>query len=798
MNCFITPFTCHGCGRVAVLGLLLVSWLGCRPADPEPAARPLPSAGSSKASGGPQQPTNRLGQQLAARDAEVWRDEVTARACEGVFVQLADQLRRAPEPITVLEQLSFERIVAPRPEGKAVRLPFDVHEQHFSVTNRVTLVPEQWKKALEQFKHAGWNLRQFAWQHEQFNPVREARPASSRFRVELHGEQPAQTNRFILRGSFVVEWADLVSNQPPQIRQLVLTNLVLLERTGLPGFAQHALVAPEPERPDAQVNLHPLIVVDLNGDRHQDIVLPGVNKVLLNDGRAGLQPVDFIRPEDFYALQEAGVIADFNGDGFLDFLGVSERGPAARKLVLHAGNGALPFSGPPIAVWAGQSREWPRYQISAASVITAGDIDGDGDLDVFVAQYRPPYVRGNLPTPYYDANDGYPSYLLLNDGQGHFELAPPQPALDAKRLRRTLSASLVDLDNDGDLDLVTINDFSGVDLYYNDGHGRFTDESGRLSNRQLFGMGHAMADFDGDGALDLLAIGMDITAVRRLEALHLAAPEWPDRTRQRSAMAWGNRIYLAQAGRWTEPPWAQSIAQTGWSWGTSVFDFDNDGRPDIYIANGHISGESAADYDSFYWTRDIYLGGAQEDRTLQDYFEEVLGGLNTGRTSWHGYEHNVLFVDLGGNRYLDVAWLMGVAHESDGRAVVTADLNEDGRPDLLVTEAIWPGRPDLMRHRLLVHLNQLPSAGHWIGVRLWPSSSQGRLTPIGAKVSVRLPDRTLVKQIITGDSFQAQHPFVAHFGLGLTTNVSELKVIWPGGRTRIISNPALDRYHEVE
>src|SRR5262245_4066297 len=115
MNCFITTSTCNGCGRVAVLALLLVSWLGCRPADPEPAAQPSPSTGSSKTSGGPQQPTNRLGQQLAARDGEVWRDEVTARAGEAVFVQLADQLRRASEPITALEQVSFERIVVPQP-----------------------------------------------------------------------------------------------------------------------------------------------------------------------------------------------------------------------------------------------------------------------------------------------------------------------------------------------------------------------------------------------------------------------------------------------------------------------------------------------------------------------------------------------------------------------------------------------------------------------------------------------------------------------------------------------------------
>ena len=55
-----------------------------------------------------------------------------------------------------------------------------------------------------------------------------------------------------------------------------------------------------------------------------------------------------------------------------------------------------------------------------AAAITAGDVDGDRDLDLWVTQYKPGYRQGQMPTPYYDANDGEPSFLLLNDGRGHF------------------------------------------------------------------------------------------------------------------------------------------------------------------------------------------------------------------------------------------------------------------------------------------------------------------------------------------------------------------------------------------
>ncbi len=114
--------------------------------------------------------------------------------------------------------------------------------------------------------------------------------------------------------------------------------------------------------------------------------------------------------------------------------------------------------------------------------------------------------------------------------------------------------------------------------------------------------------------------------------------------------------------------------------------------------------------------------------------------------------------------------------------------------DLLVTEAKWQGTPNLMRHRLLVQLNQIETGNHWIGVKL--SSKQKGASPIGAKVWVKTSDRTFNGQIITGDSFQAQHPNSIHFGLGKTTRVQELKIMWPNGSTNVLLNPAVDKYHQ--
>src|SRR5262249_30652218 len=160
----------------------------------------------------------------------------------------------------------------------------------------------------------------------------------------------------------------------------------------------------------------------------------------------------FIAESVFRGSTDAGVVADFNGDGKLDFLTVAKQGAFTNKLVLYPGNGKVPFTTEPIVAW-------DKEPIISPSVLTAGHIDHSGDLDVWIGQYKPPYKGGQLPTPYYDANDGYPAALLLNDGHGRFEQATYARGLGGKRLRRTLAASFVDIDSDNDLDLVTINDY---------------------------------------------------------------------------------------------------------------------------------------------------------------------------------------------------------------------------------------------------------------------------------------------------------------------------------------------------
>ena len=178
-------------------------------------------------------------------------------------------------------------------------------------------------------------------------------------------------------------------------------------------------------------------------------------------------------------------------------------------------------------------------------------------------------------------------------------------------------------------------------------------------------------------------------------------------------MALGNRMYLAADAGWQQPEFYAQVARTGWTWGTTAFDFDNDGDPDIFAANGNESGESTKDYCTNFWTHDIFDGESEPDDTLEDLFNEVGSGFIVGEESWDGYQKNHLLMNRGGEAFVNVAFLLGLADEFDSRSAVSGDLDLDGRVDLVVLE-----NNEIEGQKLHIYRNQLETDHHWIGVQL--------------------------------------------------------------------------------
>lgn len=707
-------------------------------------------------------------------DQLIWAPEVMAQQYEQRIVKLWDDLLRAEKKFAVLADFSFNSLrLAALQKSEPLQLRIARHS--FSGKGK-QWNQDQWQKFLAQTIADGYRLEQSEWHHAHFEPPIDGKGASSDVNFELHIARDKPAHRVVIKGVINIQWVAQSGAVPNTIAADAVTvkEMTLLEREQAPVFEEVFTVSGTEEAP----LVHPILVYDLNKDGLSEIVVGGQNLVLRNKGRGQLVADKLFDVKR--ALYDGAVIGDFTGDGQVDFVGVDDAGFP----LLFVGDEQGRFANKPI--------QMSDTHLSLPKTFTAGDIDGDGDLDVHIANYKYAYRQGQMPSPYFDANDGYPAVLLRNDGEGKFTDITDEAGVGEKRKRRSYSSSFVDLDEDGDLDLIVVSDYAGFDVYTNDGKGQFTDVTDDFGlDRHFFGMGHTFDDFDGDGKLDFYVIGMSSTTARRLEGMGVGRSDMQQHTEMRKAMGYGNRMFLRREGGFVKAPFNDQVARTGWSWGTSSFDFDNDGDRDIFVANGHYSGDSTQDYCTTFWRHDIYEQG-HENVARDMLFQAESTDLREANISWNGYEHKVLYLRHNGE-YVNIAYLMGVAFEYDARAVVTEDIDSDGRPDLLVVEHIAEGL-NKTRYRLHVYRNSLEQAGHWIGVKLVDKPG---VSTIGATVEVKTDSGMQMGRVVTGDSFSAQHSATLHFGLGKPQQIQSIRVVWPDGSESLLKNPKIDQYHSL-
>jgi len=422
-------------------------------------------------------------------------------------------------------------------------------------------------------------------------------------------------------------------------------------------------------------------------------------------------------------------VADYDNDGYDDIF-ICNAGENA----LYHNNGDGTFTD----VTAGSGLDHKPENVLSVGAAWF-DYDNDGLLDLIVTNYTAwtpetdkhcfmdtEHEEYCSPTVY----KSVPSRLYRNLGNGHFEDVTEASGI-GKALGKGMGISIADFNGDGRMDIFVANDTEPNFLFINQGNGTFKESGldyGVAYNSQgdsVSGMGCDARDFDNDGLVDIVYNDL-------------------------SGQVFG--LFHNEDGKsfsditWSSKFGALTRSQSGWSIG--FIDYNNDGWKDIYSANGDVD--------------------------------------DLSRTS---KQHDAMFRNLDGKTLEDVTAKMGPDFAFIGyqRGSAFVDLNNDGFLDLVVTS---------LGEKPRILINNALNGNHWLLLDL--SGTKSNRSAIGAAIKVvTASGRVLYNHINPSVGFMSSSDRRAHFGLGSETKVDRIEIRWPSGIGQRIDHPAVDQILKV-
>ena len=509
---------------------------------------------------------------------------------------------------------------------------------------------------------------------------------------------------------------------------------------------------------------------DIDGDGFDDLYIcqPGglPNRMYRNRGDGTFEDVTEASGAGVLDNTACALFADVDNDGKQDLIVVRANGPL---LFLNDGNGkfrlqpkAFQFANPPQGTFTGAA---------------IADYDRDGWLDIYFCLYS--YYQGadqyRYPAPYYAAENGPPNFLMKNNRDGSFRDATRETRLDANNRRFSFCCAWSDFNGDGWPDLYVVNDFGRKNLYKNNGDGTFTDIAKAAGMEDVgAGMSVSWLDYDKDGRQDVYVADMWTAAGLRIsmqEKFQQNASAEVRALYQRHAM--GNSLYRNRGDGTSEDVGPRSGTLMGrWAWSSDAWDFDHDGYPEIYIANGMISGPQRGDLNSFFW-RQVVANSPDSAKPGVAYEQgwNAVNELIRADATWSGYERNVLYLNNGDGTFSDVSGAAGLDFLEDSRTFALADFDGDGRVEMVLKSRSAPG----LRYLKNV-MPQLPPA---IALRL--TGKRSNRDAIGAQVTIGTSSGLQTRFVQAGSGFLAQHSKELFFGLGQASGKIAATIRWPSG-----------------
>ncbi len=458
---------------------------------------------------------------------------------------------------------------------------------------------------------------------------------------------------------------------------------------------------------------------------------------------------------NLFAMAAGVIVDDFENNGLLDV--VTSNWNLCEPMHYFHNNGNGTFTDQ--ADKAGLTD-----QTGGLNIIQA-DYNNDGCTDILV-------LRGS----WYPQNLAHRKSLLRNNCNGTFTDVTKESGL-AKPATNTQAGVWADINNDGFIDLFVGNETGPSQLFLNKGDGTFEDISHSAGiDRTAFTKGVVAADYDNDGYVDLYV----------------------------SNQNGGNYLYHNNHNlTFTNIAKQAGVPGVGRGFAAWFFDYDNDGWPDLFVANFSLSVEE---------TLQTYLGlphkggtlklyrnlgnGAFRDMTKETGLDKVympMGAnfgdvdndgypdiyLGTGSPSYASLVPNVLLRNKEGKSFVDVTASSGTGELHKGHGVAFADIDNDGDEDIITSiGGAQPGDSHAFR------LFENPGNGNdWISLKL--VGVKANRAAIGARIKVTVKDqagieRSIYRTLGSGGSFGAS-PLQQHIGLGKAAQIVSIEILWPGG-----------------
>ncbi len=545
---------------------------------------------------------------------------------------------------------------------------------------------------------------------------------------------------------------------------------------------------------------------DVDGDGLPDVYLArvdGPNSLYRNLGGWRFEDVTASSGAALEELDGTGVaLVDLDGDADLDLIAAGRGQP--NRLLLNDGSGR--FSDASDAAGFDDPR--------GATTLAVADIEGDGDLDVYVTNYRVnkagtvfspqertfdqvvknidgEYVVDEKFRDYYRlkfvpegiirSEFGEPDVMYVNDGSGSFEpaswtggrfLRAGGSPLDSVPLEWGLTARFYDVDGDLDPDLYVSNDFESPDQFWrNRGDGTFIEvDPFAVRSTSASSMAVDFSDVDRDGLTDFLVVDMLAKdPERRRTQIPTIAPEVV-RPGQIAPRLQHNRntLFLARAdGTFAEAARAAGIEASGWSWSTIFLDVDLDGYEDALVTTGHVWDVLDAD------TQSRLLNTMVTDDWL-----EVVNNFPSLELP------NSAFRNLGDGRFEETAAAWGFDLGPDiSHGITLGDLDVDGDMDVVINRLGWPAA-------ILENQSGAPR----IAVQL--RGADGNTYGIGANVRLLGSAPEQAKQVTAGGYYlSSPQPQVSLAAQG--DGPFQIVVEWPSGAVSVVDDAVPNRLYQI-